>query len=256
DTVHLNRVNPIDHKSPKTSRMKKLYLICAFAWMSIGMLVAQSNVTGKVSDARGEALIGASVTVKGTSTGTITDFNGNYELSVPTADAVLVFTYTGYVLQEVAVSGRSSVDVTMLEDVRLLDEFVVVGYGVQRKSDVTGSISSVKGDAVANLASPSFVQQLAGSAAGVQIKNTYGILGSPPQIRIRGVNSISSGTQPLVVVDGVPVFTGNTGGFTPANALGDINPNDIESYEILKDGAATAIYGSRAANGVLLITTK
>src|SRR5690606_19198726 len=97
---------------------------------------------------------------------------------------------------------------------------------------------------------------LAGRAAGVQIQNTSGILGSAPQIRIRGVNSISSGTQPLVVVDGVPVFTGNTGGFTPANALGDINPNDIESYEILKDGAATAIYGSRAANGVLLITTK
>src|SRR5690606_8925318 len=99
-------------------------------------------------------------------------------------------------------------------------------------------------------------QQLAGRAAGVQIQNTSGILGSAPQVRIRGVNSITSGTQPLVVIDGVPAFTGNLGGFTPSNALGDINPSDIESVEVLKDGAATAIYGSRAANGVLLITTK
>lgn len=147
------------------------------------------------------------------------------------------------------------IDVTMAEG-KILDEVVIIGYGSQAKKDVTGSISKVTGETVANLVSPSFVQQLAGRAAGVQVQNTSGILGSAPQVRIRGVNSISSGTQPLYVVDGVPVFSGDIGGFTPTNALGDINSNDIESYEILKDGAASAIYGSRAANGVVLITTK
>jgi len=145
-------------------------------------------------------------------------------------------------------------DSTKVQDI---DEVIVVGYGVQKKSEVTASISQVKGSEIANLNTPTFEAQLAGRAAGVQVTTNSGIIGDTPRIRIRGINTISSGASPLYVVDGIPIFAGDTGGgYTGANALADINPNDIESMEILKDGAATAIYGSRAANGVVLITTK
>ncbi len=141
--------------------------------------------------------------------------------------------------------------------VRDIDEVVVVGYGTQRKSDVTSSLSSVKGEEIANLNTPTFEAQLAGRSSGVQVVNNSGEIGRAPVVRIRGINSISSGTSPLYVIDGVPMFAGDTGGGnTPANALADINPADIEDMTVLKDGAATAIYGSRAANGVILITTK
>lgn len=138
-----------------------------------------------------------------------------------------------------------------------IEEVVVVGYGTQKKSDVTSSVSTVKGEAIANLNTPTFEAQLAGRSSGVQVTTSSGEIGAAPRIRIRGINSISSGTSPLYVVDGVPIFSGDTGGGnTAANALGDINPSDIETMTVLKDGAATAIYGSRAANGVVLITTK
>ncbi len=141
--------------------------------------------------------------------------------------------------------------------VQNIDEVIVVGYGTQKKSEVTASISQVKGSEIANLNTPTFEAQLAGRASGVQVTSNSGIIGDAPRIRVRGVNTISSGASPLYVVDGIPIFSGDTGGgYTGANALADINPNDIESMEILKDGAATAIYGSRAANGVVLITTK
>lgn len=138
-----------------------------------------------------------------------------------------------------------------------IEEVVMVGYGTQRKSDVTSSVATVKGDAIANLNTPTFEAQLAGRSSGVQVVNNSGEIGRAPTVRIRGINSITSGTAPLYVVDGVPIFSGDTGGGnTSANALGDINPADIETMTVLKDGAATAIYGSRAANGVILITTK
>lgn len=141
--------------------------------------------------------------------------------------------------------------------VRDIDEVVVVGYGTQRKADVTSSISSVTGEEIANLNTPTFEAQLAGRSSGVQVVTNSGEIGSAPVVRIRGINSISSGTSPLYVIDGVPMFSGDTGGGnTAANALADINPSDIETMTVLKDGAATAIYGSRAANGVILITTK
>jgi TonB-linked SusC/RagA family outer membrane protein len=179
-----------------------------------------------------------------------------YSLQVPQTANALMFSFVGYRTMEVAIDGRSSVDVVLPVDVFSVDEVVVVGYGVQKKREVTGSISQVKGDDIATLATPSFESQLAGRAAGVQITSQSGVLGSTPRIRIRGVSSISSGTYPLIVVDGVPVATGGLGGYASNNALTDINPADIESVEILKDGSATAIYGSRAANGVMLITTK
>lgn len=235
--------------------MKQNFVILLLTLLSF-TAIGQRMIKGKVSDAAGAPLIGANVVVKEVPTvGTITDVDGNYELQVPSSATALIFSYTGFDTQEIALGNSNMVDVTLAEG-KILDEVVIVGYGSQTKKDVTGSISKVTGEAVANLVTPSFVQQLAGRAAGVQIQNTSGILGSAPQVRIRGVNSISSGTQPLYVVDGVPVFSGDVGAFTPANALGDINPNDIESFEILKDGAASAIYGSRAANGVVLITTK
>ncbi|NDK54633.1 TonB-dependent receptor [Pontibacter sp. BT213] len=224
----------------------------------LNQAVAQSRtVSGKVTDqSTSQGLPGVAVIVKGTSVGTATGVDGSYSLDVPADAKTLVFRFIGYTPVEKAIGNASSVNVTMVIDSKQLDEVVVVGYGTQQKKDVTSSISQVKGSEIANLATPSFDQQLAGRASGVQVTQPSGILGAPPTIRVRGVNSILGGTSPLIVVDGVPAFSGNAGGFTPANTLGDINPADIESFEILKDGAATAIYGSRASNGVILITTK
>ncbi|QJD78934.1 SusC/RagA family TonB-linked outer membrane protein [Spirosoma rhododendri] len=219
--------------------------------------VAQDGtISGRVTSSDdGSGLPGVTVQVRGANRGTTTDANGNYRLTATSANT-LVFSFIGYVTQEAAVDNRSVINVSLVGDSQQLSEVVVIGYGTQQRQRVTSSISEVKGDAIANLATPSFDQQLAGRAAGVQVSTPSGILGQAPVIRIRGINSISSGASPLIVVDGVPLITGNQSGTTPTNPLGDINPQDIESYDVLKDGAATAIYGSRAANGVILITTK
>lgn len=170
----------------------------------------------------------------------------NGKLSVLSA-GVLFFMGQGLMAQKVKKDTVSTKEI---------EEVLVVGYGTQKKKEVTGAVTSIKAADVANIAAPSFEQQLAGKAAGVQITSATGILGEPPRVRIRGVASITSGTSPLYIVDGIPIFSGDVGGQTSTNGLGDINPNDIESFEVLKDGASTAIYGSRAANGVVLITTK
>lgn len=239
--------------------MKKMTtLLSLFVFCGLFTLHAQNvQISGTVTSAEdGLSLPGVSVVVSGTTIGTVTDFDGRYSLSVPSNAYALLFSFIGFETQEVAIAGRTTINVEMLTSIVALDELVVVGYGVQRKREVTGSISSVRGDDIASMAAPSFDTQLAGRAAGVQVTTNSGIIGEAPRIRIRGIGSISSGTTPLMVVDGVPVLTGNVGGYATVNALGDINPNDIESIEILKDGSATAIYGSRAANGVILITTK
>ncbi|WP_026236202.1 SusC/RagA family TonB-linked outer membrane protein [Pontibacter roseus] len=239
--------------------MKKLLLLSfALVFVLFQQAMAQSRtVTGTVTDqSTGQGLPGVAVLVKGTSAGTATGADGTYSINVPADGNTLVFRFLGYKTIERPIGTSNAINVTLEIDQRQLDEVVVVGYGTQQKKDVTSSIASVKGDAIANLATPSFDQQLAGRASGVQITQPSGILGAPPKINIRGVNSISSSTQPLIVIDGVPATSGDQGGFTPSNALADINPNDIESFEILKDGAATAVYGSRASNGVILITTK
>lgn len=239
--------------------MRKLLLL-SFV-MVLGLLqqaYAQSRtVSGKVTDqGTSQGLPGVAVIVKGTNVGTTTGLDGTYSINVPENGKTLVFRFIGYQVIEREIGNAGAINVALPVDTKTLEEVVVVGYGTQQKKDVTSSIAQVKGSEIANLASPSFDQQLAGRAAGVQIQQSSGLLGAPPAIRVRGVNSITGSTSPLIVVDGVPVFSGNLGGFTSANALGDINPNDIESFEILKDGAATAIYGSRASNGVILITTK
>ena len=210
----------------------------------------EKTVSGVVSDATGP-IPGANVIIKGTSNGVQTDFDGKYSIKAKTGD-VLVFSFIGMSNSSVTVGGSNTVNVKMTSDSQNLEEVVVVGYGTQKKRDVTGSISQIKGDAIANLATPSFESQLAGRAAGVQVTTNSGVLGQAPRIRIRGIGSITSGSYPLVVVDGVPIFTGDVGGYASTNALGDINPADIESTEVLKDGSATAIYGSRAVNGVIL----
>ena len=205
------------------------------------------KVTGNVVDASGEPIIGASVVVKGTSNGTITDFNGNYTIQGVPSNGSLVISYVGYSSQTVPVAGKSTINVTLQEDRQLLDEVVVVGYGTQKKSDVTGSMINIGEEQLNNRPVNNAFEALQGKAAGVDITTNErpGQLGS---IRIRGERSLNKGNEPLYVVDGVPLMS--------ASGIETLNPRDIESIDILKDASATAIYGSRGANGVILVTTK
>lgn len=239
--------------------MKKLSIIIAFLMLGcLNLVQAQTvQVTGTVKSSQdGLTIPGVSVLVKGTTVGVVTDLDGKYTLNAPAGGTTLIYSFVGMKTQEIEIGGRAIIDVVLDSESVEVEELVVVGYGVQKKREVTGAITQVKGESLASLATPSFESQLAGRAAGVQITATNGVLGEAPRIRIRGISSINSGLNPLMVVDGIPVFTGDVGGYASTNAMGDINPSDIESVEILKDGSATAIYGSRAANGVILITTK
>jgi TonB-linked SusC/RagA family outer membrane protein len=202
------------------------------------------SVTGTVRAADGEMLPGVSILLKGTSTGTVTDVEGRYSIHAP-ENGTLVFSSIGYTLQETPVTGRSVINVTLAEDVHSLQEVVVVGYGTQKKSDLTGSISSISGNEVTLLPTQRVDQALQGRAAGVMVLNTDGAPGGNTTIRVRGMNSINGGNNALIVIDGLQ-----------GADLNSINPNDIESIEVLKDASATAIYGSQGANGVILITTK
>ncbi|MFD2552897.1 SusC/RagA family TonB-linked outer membrane protein [Sphingobacterium tabacisoli] len=223
----------------------------------IGVSMAQNRqVSGKVTSATdGAPLSGVSVSVVGTSTATQTDGSGNYSISVGQGGA-LNFSFIGYSAQRVAVGNRNSINVQLISEDNALEEVVVTGYGTQTKREVTGSIASIKGEVFKDIASPSIDKSLQGQVAGVQASSVSGLLGQPAKIRIRGTSSISSSSDPLYVVDGVPYITGDKSQVFTNNPLSDINPTDILSVEILKDGAATAIYGSRASAGVILITTK
>lgn len=237
---------------------KKLLSFLLFVVIASQIAMAQTRVVrGKVVDSDGVGVPGATVLIKGTTNGTVTDADGNYQIEV-TDGAVLVYQAMGLTTQEVAVGAQSILDVSMELDEKQLKEIVVIGYGTQERKDLTGSVSKIQGADLANLVTPSFDQQLAGRAAGVQVTVPSGLLGQAPTIRVRGTNSISGSASPLIVIDGVPMLTGDAtrAGSNQANALADLNPSDIESFEVLKDGSATAIYGSRAANGVILITTK
>lgn len=237
--------------------MKQVVFSLLIAFLSVSWTYGQSRVSGKVTDVAGQALIGASVVVKeNPAVGTITDVDGMYELNVPAGGQTLVFSYTGYNTKEMAIGGASVVNMS-LEEGKVLEEVVVVGYGTQRKADLTGSVASIKGSDIAIAPVQSFDQALQGRAAGVQITTPNGVLNNPPVIRVRGTNSINLNSQPLIVIDGVPTFTGDLSQNAAANnPLGNINPADIESFEVLKDASASAIYGSRAAAGVILVTTK
>jgi TonB-linked SusC/RagA family outer membrane protein len=237
--------------------MKKILLLFA-SFLVVAHAWAQTRVvTGKVTAVEdGSTLPGVNVVLKGTTNGTVSDAEGHFSLTVPTAGGILIFSFVGERTQEVTIGDRAVVDVQLEADVTQLSEAVVVGYGSIERRDLTGSVASVKGSDIANLATPSFDQQLAGRAAGVNVSIPSGIIGQAPVIRIRGTNSLTSGADPLIVIDNMPMTSGGSSGAVANNVLADINPADIESYEILKDGSATAIYGSRAANGVILITTK
>ncbi|MFN3784846.1 MAG: SusC/RagA family TonB-linked outer membrane protein [Spirosomataceae bacterium] len=237
-------------------RIKSLFSLVIGLALSFGAFAQARKVTGTVtSSADGMALQGVSVSIKGTTTGVATDADGKYTLDVQ-GKATLVISYVGFLSQEVPVGNRSVINISLSEDEKLLNEVVVVGYGTQERREITGSVVSVSGKSIENLVTDSFESQLAGRAPGVQITTPSGILGSRPIIRVRGVNSISSSANPLIVIDGVPVVDADRSAVNSSNPLANINPSDIESFEVLKDGSATAIFGSRAANGVILITTK
>lgn len=211
-----------------------------------GEATQQANkVTGIVKDANGEPIIGANVTVKGQSIGTITDIDGRFVLDAP-KDAVLQITYIGYISQEVKVSGKKGLNIVLKEDTETLDEVVVIGYGTAKKSDLTGATAQIKPEALTSSVVGNALESLQGKAAGVAVFNDNKP-GASPSIRVRGSGSITASNEPLYVVDGFPLMDGN---------ISDLNPSDIESMEILKDASSTAIYGSRGANGVVMITTK
>ncbi|MCE7067149.1 TonB-dependent receptor [Dyadobacter sp. CY326] len=216
------------------------------------------TLNGKVTDEKGEALPGVNIVVKGTSKGATTNTSGEYQIEITETGSILVFSYVGYLTQEIEAGSRTTLDVTLKTDDKALEEVVVVGYGTQRKSDLTGSISSIKAEDLKRLPTTSFDQAIQGRAAGVQVTQGSSAPGGRVSIRIRGGNSLSSGNEPLYVIDGYPITAGGTAGGNGAgqNPLASINPSDIASMEILKDASATAIYGSRGANGVVLITTK
>ncbi|AUI45165.1 SusC/RagA family TonB-linked outer membrane protein [Bacteroides fragilis] len=232
-----------------------LLLTCLF--IGIGLVTAQTQkVTGVViSEEDGQPVVGASVLAKGTTVGVITDLNGKFTLSgIPSSAKTLQISYIGMQTAEVAIA--PNIKVILKTDSKALDEVVVVAYGTQSARTVTASVSSVKADALKDVPSVSFDQMLQGRASGVSITTPSAGVGQAPIVRVRGVNSITSGTSPLYVVDGVPIESGNLSYLANANALADINPADIVSMDVLKDAAAAALYGSRAANGVILITTK
>jgi TonB-dependent SusC/RagA subfamily outer membrane receptor len=210
-----------------------------------GNNLQQIRVTGKVVDAStGEPLAGVTVQVKGTMTGAISGADGTYTVNVAQNATALVFSFVGYTSQEIAISGRASIDVSLVEEVTALDEVVVIGYGVQRKSNVTGAISQVKSADLENRSITSVNSGLQGKTSGVQVVTTSGAPGAETSIRIRGYSS-NANTNPLYIVDGLRTQN-----------ISYLDPADIESMEILKDAASAAIYGAQAGNGVVLITTK
>lgn len=238
--------------------MRKLLLLLLAVGASTCLLQAQSRIiTGKVTASDGSPVPNTSVIIKGTSYGATTKFDGTYSMNVPEGSKVLVFTAVGMAEAEVNIGNKAVINIQLLSSDKNLAEVVVVGYGTQKRREATGSVSTVKGAAIADKPIQSFEAALGGRAPGVQITMPNGVLNNPPVFRIRGTNSISLSSYPLIVVDGVPTYTGDFSGTNAGgNALGNINPSDIESIDIAKDAAASAIYGSRAANGVVFITTK
>jgi TonB-linked SusC/RagA family outer membrane protein len=237
--------------------MRKLLLLLVGCLLLCADLPAQNRViSGKVLDEKGSPIPNASVVIKGTTTGTTTDAIGNFQLTIPANARSIIISAVGMTPQELALSNRQSFDVTLRVNERDMQEVVVVGYQQRRKRDEAGAISSVRGKDIENIPNPSLDKALQGRAAGVVVAANNGIPGGAVNVRIRGLGSFLTGTQPLYVVDGVQLNIRNDAGFTQSNPLAFLNPNDIESIDILKDAASAAIYGAQASNGVVLITTK
>ena len=247
------------------SRIKSLPIcIFMFFFLFTPFVYSQSRkqITGSVQDVQGNPLIGVSILETGTSNGTITDMNGTYSLNISSTNATLRFSYIGYEEQLIKIQGRNVINVKMNEETSNLDEVVVVGYGVQRKASFTGAAAVVGKDVLAKKTDANFVKALEGAVPGIQMNNSTSMPGIWGSIYVRGRGSLNSGTQPLYVIDGMPVDSDtddNSLTYSTNNTIdpmSSLNPADIESITVLKDAAATAIYGSRAANGVIVVTTK
>jgi TonB-linked SusC/RagA family outer membrane protein len=223
---------------------------------------AQVDISGTVSDATGQALPAVNVLIKGTTTGAVTNLNGEYNITVPGTDAILVFSFVGYLKQEIGVENQIVINVTLQEDILGLEEVVVVGYGTQRKIDLTGAVSTMNSEDISAIPTPNFEEGMQGKIPGMEMKKTSAEPGGGITVKIRGTNSLMGNNEPLYVIDGFPLINDNMSrpggweGQSPLNLLSNLNPNDIESIQVLKDASATAIYGSRGANGVIIITTK
>ena len=235
---------------------RKLFLACCFLFLFASLPQAWSQVrtvSGTITDQNDASpLPGVNILVKGTTNGTITNVEGQFSLSVQSDNPVLIISSIGYLSQEIEIGNRSQINVSLTEDIASLEEVVVVGYGTQKKSNITGAIASVSGEELEKMQVASFDQAIQGRAAGVYVTSNSGQPGGGISVRIRGIGSINN-SNPLYVIDGVIVGAGNS---ETSNPLATLNPNDIESVEVLKDAASAAIYGARAANGVVLITTK
>lgn len=215
---------------------------------------ADRTIKGTIKDDEGNELPGVNIMLKGSQQGTVSGVDGNYEINIPDDNATLVFSFVGYINQEIVVGTRTRLDVTLKPDTKALEEIVVIGYGTARKSDLTGAVASVKAEQLMERPAPSLNQAMAGRMPGVQVNTNSGRPGGRTNVRIRGFSSINSSNNPLYVVDGVMLPMGNQN--QASQAIDYINPNDIASIEVLKDASSTAIYGARGANGVILITTK
>lgn len=226
---------------------KKFSLIIGIMFTLCSQILAQTRqISGIINDATGSGLPGVSITVKGSSVGTVSDVDGSYTISTVGDNSILVFSYVGFTTQEVAVGTNNTIDVSMIEDATVISEIVVTGYGTQKKSQTTGAIASISNKQITELPITNLAQALTGRASGVNVTQSGSKPGSVPKILIRGRRSFNAGNDPLYVVDGIPLAAGYE----------DINPNDIQSLEVLKDATATAIYGARGANGVILVSTK
>lgn len=253
----------------RKNHVKKLswsILILLLSFLSMPMAAQQASISGKVTDSNGESLTGVSVYVKGSTNGTITDLDGKYSIAVPTNSKLLIISYIGFQTQEIEIGNKKQINVTLTEETQLLEEVVAIGYGVQKKSDLTGASNRLTDKDLNKAMASSPVEMMQGRVSGVNITQNNGEPGAGVSVRIRGSNSIRSGQEPLYVIDGVPLDNSNLtpsgasaagyGSGASKNPLSFINTEDIESIDILKDASSTAIYGARGANGVVLITTK
>jgi TonB-linked SusC/RagA family outer membrane protein len=241
-----NSKKKLGHQSSIVAFLPKILFIFLLAMIPLFVFSQTKTITGNIVDANGQPIIGATVMVKGTSIGTVSDMDGSFTLSNVPEDAVLQISYIGYATQEIPVAGKTLFKVVLQEETLALEELVVVGYGVQKKSDLTGALSRITEKDIKERPIQNPLQALQGKAPGIDVTTAYRP-GEVGKIRIRGNRSITASNDPLYVIDGIPLVSGS---------MADINPNDIESIEVLKDASATAIYGSRAANGVVLIQTK
>ena len=223
---------------------KAIFCFAMLVFFAGTVLAQTKSISGVVKDASGETIIAASVIVKGTNIGTVTNIDGEFKLNVPTNAQTLVVSYVGMKTEEVKISGNV-INVTLTDNARMLDEVVAIGYGTARRKDITGSVASVKADALAAIPVTSAIEAISGKLAGVQVTTTEGSPDAEVKIRVRGGGSITGDNKPLFIVDGFPV-----------ESISDIAPSDIESMDVLKDASSTAIYGSRGANGVIIVTTK